>query len=143
MIYGNNNLYPNYQVPYVPNIQPNQQVDNNSNILWVQGEGGAKSYPVRPGTSQVLFDSESQTFYIKTVDTSGMPQPLRMFSYSECSEADRKQPEIDTSMFITRNEFEDAMDNITRSLKKQNNGNNGNNERRNNNGKSLIPRTNE
>ena len=70
-----------------------------------------------------------------------MPQPLRIFSYSECSEADRKAVEVDTSMFITRDEFEDAIDNITRSLRKQNNNNN--NERKNNNGKSLISRTNE
>ena len=138
MIYGNNNLYPNYQTPY---LQPNpQQQNNNSNIVWVQGEGGAKSFPVGPGTSQALFDSESQTFYIKTVDKSGMQQPLRIFSYSECSEADRKAAEVDTSMFITRDEFEDAIDNITRSLRKQNNNNN--NERKNNNGKSLISRTN-
>lgn len=117
-----------------------QQPTNNSNMIWVQGESGAKAYPIAPGSSQVLFDSEAQIFYIKTADASGMPQPLRIFNYSECNEADMKKNEIDTSMFITRDEFEDAIDSITRTIKKQNNNNN---ERKNNNGKSLIPRTND
>ena len=118
-----------------------QPVNNSSNMVWVQGESGAKAYPIAPGTSQVLFDSEAQIFYIKSADQSGMPQPLRVFSYAECNEADMKHNDIDTSMFITRDEFEDAIDSITRSIRKQNNNNN--NERKNNNGKSLIPRTND
>ena len=118
-----------------------QPVNNSSNMVWVQGESGAKAYPIAPGTSQVLFDSEAQIFYIKSADQSGMPQPLRIFSYAECNEADMKHNDIDTSMFITRDEFEDAIDSITRSIRKQNNNNN--NERKNNNGKSLIPRTND
>ena len=131
--------YNPYPASYMtPNYQ--QPVNNSSNMVWVQGESGAKAYPIAPGTSQVLFDSEARIFYIKSADQSGMPQPLRIFNYSECNEADIKHNDIDTSMFITRDEFEDAIDNITRSLRKQNNNNN---ERKNNNGKSLIPRTNE
>lgn len=52
-------------------------------VIWVQGEAGAKSYPVTPGNSFALFDSESEKFYIKSVDISGMPQPLRTFKYEE------------------------------------------------------------
>lgn len=59
------------------------QVGNDSGILWVQGEAGAKSFPVAPGKSVMLMDSESQTFYIKSADVSGMPLPLRAFDYSE------------------------------------------------------------
>ena len=124
-------MYNPYPATYQPAYQ--QQPTNSSNMIWVQGEGGAKSHPVGPGSSQVLFDSESQTFYIKTVDVSGMPQPLRIFRYEECSEADVKKSDIDTSMFITREEF----DRVIASLR--NNNKRGNN----NNGKSLIPRTNE
>ena len=29
------------------------------------------------------MDSESSTFYIKSTDASGMPQPLRIFDYTE------------------------------------------------------------
>lgn len=126
--------YNPYPASYMtPNYQ--QPVNNSSNMVWVQGESGAKAYPIAPGTSQVLFDSEAQIFYIKSADQSGMPQPLRIFNYAECNEADLKH-EIDTSMFITRDEF----NKVINSLKQKNNNNN---ERKNNNGKSLIPRTND
>lgn len=78
----------------------------DTGIIWVQGESGAKAYPVAPGKSMALFDSEVEQFFIKSVDASGMPQPLRIFSYSENSEVNTKTPEIDTSVFITRDEFE-------------------------------------
>lgn len=64
-----NGFYPNY------NFQ-NYQQQNMTNApqptgpIWVQGESGAKSYMVAPGNTVVLFDSEKETFYIKTTDTS-------------------------------------------------------------------------
>ena len=65
-----------------------------------------KAYPVQNGKSVVLFDSESEHFFIKSADASGMPQPLRIFSYSETSENEMKNPGIDTSNFVTREEFD-------------------------------------
>lgn len=56
------------QQPY----QMQQQQQNNS-IIWVQGEAGAKSYLVAPNTTVQLWDSESQTIYLKSADASGMP----------------------------------------------------------------------
>lgn len=117
-----------YNQTYTPNyfnntgLQPYQQQLNNAmsfnnsqaldtGIIWVQGESGAKAYPVAPGKSMALFDSESERFFIKSVDISGMPQPLRMFNYSETSEQDAK-PQIDTSIFITREEFEEAINQL-------------------------------
>lgn len=138
------NPYPaSYNSPFNQNFQqPQPQQNNSSNMIWVQGESGAKAFPVGPGASQALFDSEAQIFYIKSVDQSGMPQPLRIFSYSECNEADMRQNDIDTSMFITRDEFDDAIERLNKAIKQKPIQNN--NERRsNNNGKSLIPRTNE
>ena len=45
----------------------------NNNIIWVQGEAGAKSYLVAPNTTVQLWDSERQTIYLKSADASGMP----------------------------------------------------------------------
>lgn len=73
------------QMPTQPVQQPQQ---NNSGILWVSGEVGAKSYLVAPGTSVLLMDSESEKFYIKSTDVSGMPQPLRTFEYHEIGTSD-------------------------------------------------------
>ena len=69
------NGYPaTYQNPYMiqqPQYQQPQQ--QQSGIIWIQGEAAAKSYLVAPNTSVALFDSERQTVYIKSADASGMP----------------------------------------------------------------------
>lgn len=107
----NNNPYQfnNPYQPYTPPVQNYQMQQPDTSIIWVQGESGAKAYPVQNGKSVVLFDSESEHFFIKTADASGMPQPLRVFSYSETNENEMKAPAIDTSQFITREEFEEAL----------------------------------
>lgn len=87
----------------------NPQNGGNSAIIWVQGEAGAKAYPVAAGNSVQLMDSERQVFYIKSTDNSGIPQPLRRFIYHEdVAEATA----VDTSQFITRAEFEKALSEI-------------------------------
>lgn len=96
---------------YAPMLQPNSRQQAtptvyDTGILWVQGESGAKAYPVAPGKSTVLFDSETERFFIKTVDVSGMPQPLRVFSYSESPENLQHQSESIRGVFVTREEFE-------------------------------------
>lgn len=123
-----NQPYPaTYQNPYQPYMYPNE----NNGIIWVQGESGAKAYPVQNGKNVVLFDSESEHFFIKATDNSGMPQPLRIFSYKETNKIEEKSV-IDTSMFITRDEFEKAIE----SLKNRNYQ-----RKENRNGKPLISRT--
>ena len=123
-----NQPYPaTYQNPYQPYMYP----QDNNGILWVQGESGAKAYPVQSGKNVVLFDSESEHFFIKATDTSGMPQPLRIFSYKEVGKLEEKST-IDTSMFITRDEFEKAINSLkNRNYQRKENGN----------GKSFVQRT--
>lgn len=60
-----------------------QQQQAQSGINWVQGIDAAKAYIVAAGNSVLLLDSEAQCFYIKSTDASGMPQPLRVFDYTE------------------------------------------------------------
>ena len=92
---------------------PTQQ--GTGEIQWVQGEVGAKSYPVAPGRSVILMDSENSVFYIKTLDASGMPLPLRTFDYSERMPAQAQMPgaqpeaQFNPGEFVTRKEFEAAM----------------------------------
>ena len=61
------------QIPIQPTQNPQQQPQMNSNLIWVQGEAGAKSYLVAPNTTVQLWDSERQTIYLKSADASGMP----------------------------------------------------------------------
>lgn len=110
-------FYPSYN--YVPQQQLNQPVVqqvtqpvNDTGILWVQGEAGAKSWAVAPGKSVMLMDSESNTFYIKSSDNSGMPMPLRIFDYTERTQQSTQpvnaiqHEQIDMSQFITKDELE-------------------------------------
>lgn len=100
-------LYQPYNYVQQPIVQPQvTQPVNDTGILWVQGEAGAKSWAVAPGKSVMLMDSESSTFYIKSSDNSGMPMPLRIFDYKERTESVAQSPaiqhqEIDTSKFVT------------------------------------------
>lgn len=55
-------------------------------INWVQGEAGARSVPVGAGQKVLLMDSETNVFYIKSSDNSGMPLPLRIFEYKEVTQ---------------------------------------------------------
>jgi len=62
------------------------------------------------------MDSESSVFYLKSTDMSGMPQPLRIFDYTErTSQPQTNQivestaKEVDTSMFVTRDELEERL----------------------------------
>lgn len=81
---------------------PQQQ--SGAGILWVQGEEGAKAYMVAPNSSVLLMDSENSSFYIKSTDASGMPQPLRIFDYTERTAA--RTPESPAQEYVTRAEFD-------------------------------------
>ncbi len=86
-----NSGFPVGYQPYYPQYQyQNSQVgtpqQHSSSIIWVQGEAGAKSYMVAPNTTVQLWDSESQTIYLKSADASGMPS-MRILDYTIRSEA--------------------------------------------------------
>lgn len=119
---GYQQMYPQYNFNTQPQYsqavmqQPQQQV-NDTGILWVQGEAGAKSWAVAPGKSVMLMDSESNTFYIKSSDNSGMPMPLRIFDYKERTEQVVQPPaiqhqEIDTSKFVTWDDLDKRLNEL-------------------------------
>ena len=82
------NGYPATYPQYYPQFQQNQPVSVQNNaqntqngIIWVQGEAGAKSYLVAPNNTVQLWDSESQTIYLKSADASGMPS-MKILDYT-------------------------------------------------------------
>ena len=91
------------------------QAQQGGSIVWTQGIEGAKSYLVAPGQSVMLMDSESNVFYIKSADQSGMPLPLRIFDYTERT-TEHTIPEVknqpSTSEFVTREEFERRLEEL-------------------------------
>lgn len=115
-----NNGFPvNYPMYYNPVQQPVQQPmpqaqaqpqAQNTNMIWVQGEAGAKSYLVAPNNTVQLWDSEAQTIYLKSADASGMPS-MKVLDYTIRDNAPAQhgqnvptltQPQVD---YVTRDEF--------------------------------------
>ena len=92
--------------------QPMQQ--QSSQIIWVSGEAGAKSYLVAPGNTVMLLDAENSVFYLKSADASGMPLPLRIFDYKERTTTAQQAfgsvvtgEGVNLDNFVTRKEFDE------------------------------------
>ena len=106
--------------------QPMQQ--QSSQIIWVSGEAGAKSYLVAPGNTVMLLDAENSVFYLKSADASGMPLPLRIFDYKERTTTAQQAfggsvtaESVNLDNFVTREEFERRMASIAPQKKTKNN----------------------
>ena len=112
--------YQPQQLYYQPNYQPMQNAPQNQNtgIIWVSGEAGARGYPVAPNTTIQLWDSEAQIVYLKSADASGMPS-MKVLDYTirdnpTQGNALQKQPQIDLSGYVTKEEFERRMSEVIR-----------------------------
>ena len=92
----------------MPMQTPMQMPPPSSNgLIFVLGEESAKSYPVAPNNTVTLWDKESHTIYIKSVDASGIPS-MQVLEWTEKANK-TSAPTVDTSKFITREEFEKAI----------------------------------
>ena len=105
-----------FQPPTTPATNQPMAQQGNNGLIWVQGEAGAKSFLVAPGNTVMLMDSEGERFYLKSADASGMPMPLRIFEYKECTETPSQAfsatvtaQNVNLDNFVTREEFEKRM----------------------------------
>lgn len=111
--------YQPQQLYYQPNYQPVQNPPQNQNtgIIWVSGEAGARGYPVAPNTTIQLWDSEAQIVYLKSADASGMPS-IKILDYTIRDSAVQgnalQKPQIDLSGYVTKEEFEKRMSEVIR-----------------------------
>ena len=111
--------YPTFQQPFQYQDQLNQLRNANpvpmpsyqlpmnrpdpSGLNWVQGEAGAKSWFITPGSTVLLMDSEAQRFYLKSADMNGVPA-MRTFEYSEVG-AQTPQETPKAANFVTVDAF--------------------------------------
>ena len=102
---GYQSYYPNaYNAyPSLSSVAPTQPTQNSSGIIWIQGEAGAKSYMVAPNNTVALWDSESQTVYLKSADASGMPS-MKVLDYTIRDDASRTPKTGSVSDFATKDE---------------------------------------
>lgn len=90
--YSNGNMNYSMQQPQMSYQQPQQMnyqqqayqmapqaSQGNQSIIWVQGEAGAKAYPVAAGQSVLLMDSEDAVLYVKSTDQTGRPLPMESY----------------------------------------------------------------
>ena len=91
-------------------VQPQQtQPSIGSFFIWVQGEAGAKSYPVARGTTLPLFDTEGDFLYIKSVDTNGVPLPLvkKIISDPPIEVEIADKGEVNSDEYVTKQAYDE------------------------------------
>lgn len=99
----------------MPQMQQVQQVQapapTQSGIIWVNGEAGAKSYPVAPNASVQLWDLESQTIYLKSMDANGIPS-YRTIDYTFRDTPVPVPPQAQTAKaeYVTADAFKEFQD---------------------------------
>lgn len=92
--YGYSSFNNNYARNAYADIQ--QQAQPNTDIIWVQGEAGAKAYLVAPNTTVTLWDSESPTIYVKTSDGRGIPS-MRVLDFTERAVSAQNAPNFNST----------------------------------------------
>lgn len=100
--------YPNfnnsmYQVP---------QGQQNNSIVWVQGEEGAKAYPIAPGNTVLLMDSESPVIYLKRADLSGRPMQMEIYDMvrRDPDQTPNNEQMIDLSGYVKMEELDNLIE---------------------------------
>lgn len=96
-----------------------QRIDNNNNIIWVDGEIGAKGYPLYGINNQViLLDrcGDNYTCYIKVSDSSGRTS-TRKFKMVE--EFDEPVLQYNLSDYVKKDELQDLIVSILNQQKSQ------------------------
>ena len=118
------NNYPQYygnqqMPPQAPQMPQNGVQSSANSITWVLGENAAKSFPVGAGQTVVLMDREEPVMYMKSVDQSGMPLPLRIFDITErtAQHTESVVAKPETPDYVSRSEFENFRDDIRRTIK--------------------------
>jgi len=110
-----NNYFGGYSPPqqFFQQFQQQPQQQNNSvAVVTVQGEAGARIYPVAAGNTVLLIDFDSKKFWLKSTDLNGMPSRFAAFSFTE-----EIKPANDTDNFISRNEFNELKQSIDNQFK--------------------------
>ena len=118
--YYQQQYYPNLQMPLQPPQMPQNGVQSSSNgITWVLGENAAKSFPVGAGQTVVLMDREEPIMYMKSVDQSGMPLPLRIFDITErtAQHTESDSTKMANADFVSRSEFDKFKEDVRQTIK--------------------------
>lgn len=87
---------------------PQTMPTENVNWVYVSGVDGAKNQIVQPGQTAWMMDNNEPYFYVKSVDNVGS-STFRIFQFAEVADVvpeQSAQPQIDSSQYVKREEFE-------------------------------------
>lgn len=104
---------------------PQGAAQYGNGIIWVLGEAEARSYPVAPGNTVILWDRDNPTIFVKSADASGIPS-IKAFdlverkTFAESPQNPLASPEASPmSEYITRGEFDKRMAKIEAVMSKE------------------------
>ena len=98
--------FPSQQMQNVPNSVQAGQPASSSNIQWVQGESSALAYPVAPGNTVILMDSDEPVVYKKSTDEHGKPLPMDVYDLVKRPLNSSTTPNIDLSEYMKKSDVE-------------------------------------
>lgn len=107
-----NNIYNPYQqngygvripIEQQPTFQQSQSITTNSGLMtiFVSSEEEVNNYPVAAGLTVLLVSFNLKKFWLKSTNTSGIPNQLRTFTFDETTPAQGQTG----AEFVTKTEF--------------------------------------
>ena len=107
------NPYLNYNQFQQTQTLPPQQPQQTGSILMIQiqSDDEVNTYPVAAGTTVMLINFSTEKFWLKSTSTSGVPEPVRKFSFKE---EVTQEPHTNA---VTREEFNTLSEKIDKLLK--------------------------
>lgn len=91
---------------------PAKNAADSGNIVFVEGDAGAAAYPVQPGENLVLFDSQADRVFVKTVAADGRPKT----KVSELHWNDLRAPDDPENRFVSKEDFSQLKDFLMKAL---------------------------
>ena len=123
--YQQNYQQPQYSYGNGSQMQPQQPMPQSQLVVWVQGEAGAKAYPVAAGQSVFLMDSEEDVLYVKSTDFTGRPLPLEIYDLIkrnrvvETPQISQKMQNNDMAEYVKMSDLETKVnDMVTKAVSK-------------------------
>lgn len=98
--------YTPYQtgIPMQQPQQQSQQPSSNLMTIFVNSEEEVLNYPVAAGLTVLLLSFNLQKFWLKSTNTNGVPQPLRVFPFTEEIQQSAQVANNQNDL-VTRDEF--------------------------------------
>lgn len=128
MVPAYNNINPTGFMPNQFGYQPQQinqpvqqQPSSNLMTIFVNSEDEVLNYPVAAGLTVLLISFNQKKFWLKSTNTNGVPQPLRVFPFTE--EVQSNVPLNNQNDGVTREEFRALSDKLDKLLQDLGGGN--------------------